>query len=80
MKRTFRRLNEVRETESDLKAAQYLANGFEEITKEKPKRGAKGNQKGEEKEPDKKETQGAGGVNDNTGETKDTPEPDGSNE
>lgn len=80
MKRTFRRLNEVRETESDLKAAQYLAAGFDEITKEKPKKGAKGSQKGEEKEPDKKEAQGAGGVNDNTGETENTFEPDRINE
>lgn len=77
MKRTFRRLNEVRETESDLKAAQYLAAGFDEVTKEKPKRGAKNGQKGE---PSDKEIQGTGDVDDSTGETEDTPEPDGNNE
>lgn len=75
MKRVFQKLNVVKETEDNLKAAKYLAEGYEEITgilqqPEKPvARRGKGNKKAE----------GAvAGDSDGTcAETEDTAGPDG---
>lgn len=76
MKRVFQRLNVVKETEDDLKAAKYLEEGYKEITDtslqetEKPAtRRGKGGKKTDET--------GAGDSSGQSAETESTTKPDG---